>query len=125
MHLLANFILVKRYGLMGGVWAAVLVLGLQAFLLYWVSNKLFHIDYEFRRVFCYLFLAGVIYGVSALVTTGGVFLDLGIRVLMLAAFPVLAVAFRIVSQNETARLFEALKAKLRGRLPSGAPTRTN
>lgn len=111
-----NFILIPRYGLYGAVCASIAALGTQAFLLHFVSQKLYHIEYEFGRIFKYIVLASVFYGISTQVQTDVFLLNVGVKTLLLILLPTTAVLLHIISPAETAKLKELYTNKVRPRI---------
>ena len=114
-----NAFLIRLYGVWGAVVASTIALGLQAYLLFVVSNKLFPIRYEFRRIVFYMLVAGGFFCVSKALWTNGFVLNVLLKTLILCAFPIVVGLLKIVSSEEKARLKEMytlkIKAKFLGR----------
>jgi O-antigen/teichoic acid export membrane protein len=119
-----NFALIPTYGLYGAVCASIVALSTQAFLLVSVSERLYRIKYEFGRIFKYILLAVVFYGISTQIHTESLLLSIGIKTAVLILFPVAAVLLRIISSAETAKLREFYSVKIKPRLWNRANVET-
>jgi O-antigen/teichoic acid export membrane protein len=108
-----NYLLIRKYGFFGAVWSSIISLALQAFLLYAVSHKLFPIEYEFGRIFKYLSVAMIFYGISTQVRPHGIFVALILKLIILLLFPVVLMALGIVTSSERERIREIYTNRLR------------
>ena len=89
---------------MGAVWSSIISLGLQTFLFYIVSDKLYRISYEFGRICLYFVLAFFFFLASKQLHTGAFLWDIPIKISLLILFPVALIKLRIISEEETSRL---------------------
>lgn len=113
LNLGLNYSLIRNYGLFGAVWSATIILGFQALLLYYFSNKFYPIEYEFQRIIKYMAVAGGIYGVSYYLNIEMVSLNLGIKLLLLIViFPVTIILLKIISSGEIAKIKEIVGRRL-------------
>ena len=100
INLYLNFILIPLYGLWGGVWSSLIVLTIHSFALYFVSQRLYPINYEFNSI-CKLFLmAFCLYYISLFVKVDSLLLNSAIKFVLVFLFPVLCISLRIFSQQE-------------------------
>lgn len=108
-----NYSMIRNYGLFGAVWSAIMILGFQALLLYYFSNKFYPIEYEFQRIIKYMAVACGIYGMSYYLNSEMVFLNLGIKLLLLIGiFPAAIIILKIISPEEMVKLKEILGNRL-------------
>lgn len=108
-----NYLLIRRYGFFGAVWSSTISLVLQASLLYIVSQKLYPIKYEFRRILFFALTAFIFYGISTEVRTGVMLFNIGIKLMLLLLFPATLVLLKIVTPSETAKIKEIYINKIK------------
>ncbi|MDE6438078.1 MAG: lipopolysaccharide biosynthesis protein [Muribaculaceae bacterium] len=84
--LILNVVFVPIYGYMACAWAAFTCYGLMMVASYVVGRFYKPIDYDLRRLGAYLCAALLLWGASALLTTGNNLIDLPLRVLLLAVY---------------------------------------
>jgi O-antigen/teichoic acid export membrane protein len=111
-----NFLLIKNYGMWGAVWSSTISLGLQTFLLYLVSDRLYRISYEFGRIGRYMLVACLFYGISTQLHAGIILGDIGIKLLLLILFPVATVKLKIISEEEVTKLKEIYRSRIKSRI---------
>ena len=83
-----NFLLIPRYGMMGAAWSTAASFLLMAALAYMVSQKAYAIPYTFSRVILLIVLAAALYLGSILIPVSSLALAILVKLLFLAAFPV-------------------------------------
>jgi O-antigen/teichoic acid export membrane protein len=120
-----NITLIRAYGLIGAVSSSLIALGLQAFLLYLVSERLYRIEYDFRRIFQYLMLAVIFYGISTQIRLDILFLNFLIKTGLILVFPLTAILLRIISPQEKDKLKAVLSAKMVSRFWSKPAVKPN
>ena len=125
ISLALNFFLIQAYGIWGAISSSVIALSFQAFLLYFFSDKFYHIEYEFRRIFMYMLVAGIFYGFSTQINTNTLVLTLGIKLFLLALFPFSIILLRIISPEESAKLKQIYTAKIKSPILNKLAIRTN
>jgi len=104
VSLVLNIFLIRAYGLWGAVYSSVIALTFQALLLYYVSNRLYRIEFEFGRLFSYLLTAGTFCFLIRQIKVDMLALDVAIKVLFLMLFPLFLILLRIISSEETREL---------------------
>jgi O-antigen/teichoic acid export membrane protein len=107
-----NIIFIRAYGLLGAVSSSIIALGLQAFLLYLVSERLYRIEYDFRRIFQYLALACIFYGISTQIQADTLFLNVMVKIILIILFPLTAILLKVISPQEKVKLKEILIDKI-------------
>jgi len=111
IHIGLNFILISRYGIWGAIWASVVVLGTQALLYLYVSNRYYKIDYELLRVIKYLLLSIVFFFLSRSIHFDNTLYDILLKLMLLLVFILTSILCRIIRSNEV----EAVKKIFAGR----------
>jgi O-antigen/teichoic acid export membrane protein len=112
MQVALNILLIPKFGVQGAVWSSIIVFGPEAIALYFVSKRSFDIPYQFSRVLAYCGLAAGFYGISTFIHAGSQWIDCLLKLLLLAAFPVSAVIFRIITKEEKQKFIRILISKL-------------
>ena len=107
-NLLVNIILIPKYGLWGGVWSSVIVLTVHSFITYFVSNKLYPIDYEFNSVFKLFLIAILFYFISLFINTQNLVLNCAIKSMMVIIFPFATILLKVFSHQELEKLKDIL-----------------
>ncbi len=108
-----NYVLIRRYGMVGGVYSAIVALGIQALLLFLVSRRSFRIDYELGRVGRYVALAVAFYLASTQIQMGLPWADALLKLALLLAFPVTVIALGIATRAETAALAKVYASRIK------------
>lgn len=88
-----NAALVPSVGYMGCAWAALACYGVMMVLSYVIGRRKMPIPYATGRLSLYFVGAMALYGLSLLVTTGHLGLDLGLRTILLALYAFAAVRY--------------------------------
>lgn len=108
-----NFILIVKYGLWGAITSSVIVLSIQAFLLYFISNKLYPIKFEFMRILKYIFISFIFYGVSRQIYFDVLALETILKIVLLLLFPITVVLLKIITPEETSKVKEIYTERIR------------
>lgn len=93
-------LLIPRYEANGAAWATLLSFLLLAILTYRFSQRLYPIPYRFERCLKAAALAATVFLVSLLIPLGSLLLDIALRGLLLAAFPILLWATQMLADEE-------------------------
>jgi O-antigen/teichoic acid export membrane protein len=111
--LVVNFFLIKAYGIWGAVVSSIIVLSLQAFLLYYTSNRLYPIQFQFRRIFGFLLFSIVFFITFSQIRLDSKYLDLSLRIFALMTFPVLLMVVKVITKDEIQQLKMIFERKIR------------
>jgi len=98
--LLASFILVPRYGLMGAAIAHLTAYCSRTILLYILSQRAFSIPFETRRIFGIYGMAALLYVAASTIWFHSVIVTLMIRFCIAAVFPAALAAFGFYHHQE-------------------------
>ena len=108
LNLLLNFLLIPRWGMMGAAVATVLSYFALLILTYMVSQRLYPVVYEWRRIIILLIIFSIISGMGYLVTIESLALRLGMKGLLLLLFPTALLLLRFFTPEEITRFRELL-----------------
>jgi O-antigen/teichoic acid export membrane protein len=101
-NIVANLILIPKYGIMGAAYATLIAYALSAFALYFIVIRFYTIEYELGRLIKLALSIGVIYSLFVVVQTQGIssiIVKLGLCLLWL----VILFALRFFEPDEIAR----------------------
>ncbi|HEX6851248.1 MAG TPA: flippase [Candidatus Polarisedimenticolaceae bacterium] len=87
-----NFYCVPRWGMIGAAWTTLIAYAVQLVVTVVVSQRVFSIPFEVRRILGFAALAAIVAAISVLPDTGRPWLDVVLKTTMFAVFPVAAVA---------------------------------
>ena len=107
---MANYILIPEIGMMGAAYARVIAHLIMAVILFLVSQRLYPIRYEWRRIIKLCLIVG---GIFALGKIGFIDSSTILKVLLILILPVLLIVFRFFNQDE----LDAVKCILKDKIP--------
>lgn len=102
VNILLNMYLISSYGVMGAAVSTVLSFFWLSMFSFLVSQKLYPVPFEYGRVSILFLLALLIFGLSQLVDAS-LLMSLGIKSLLMIAFPVTLILGRFFYEDEMAR----------------------
>lgn len=114
LNLVLNYLLIPGYGMMGAAWATVIAYFALLVVHVIVNQHYMRIAYEYRRISRIALVSGLIYGVSLLIRTPSAWVNGGLKVGLLATYPLLLYAFRFYEKEELAaikRIFGLTRAE--------------
>ncbi|MCB1059565.1 MAG: polysaccharide biosynthesis protein [Calditrichaeota bacterium] len=103
--IVANILLIPKFGMMAAAWITLVAFVIQAGLLYLTANKIYPIRYEWNRILLLFVLSGGITTIAAELP-----LTVSLRFALAVAFPVLLVLFKFFPENE----LRSIKSLIRG-----------
>jgi len=112
LNLGLNYVLIPPYGMIGAAWATILSYLVLVIIQTLVNLHFYYIRYEYRRMAKLALTWGATYGVSLLIETPFLWLNIGLKCLLLFAYPFFLYALRFYEKEE----LEALKGLLRSQL---------
>lgn len=114
LNLGLNYSLIQAYGLYGAVWSAIIILSLQALLLYYFSEKFYHINYEFFRIFKFMIVACVIYFISWYMPIDKNLLRIAIKILLVTViFFGIIIHLKIITPAELNKLEDVFRKRIK------------
>jgi O-antigen/teichoic acid export membrane protein len=115
VSLLLYAILIRRYGMLGASWATVLSFTVLAVASEWCSRRVCPLGLDVPRVVLGVALAGAFYGAFLWWTPPNLATSVAVKLGALAAFPLVALTFRVLGPSET-NLLRASLASTRASL---------
>ena len=112
LHLLLNYILISKYGIWGAIWASTIILGGQALMYLYVSNRFFKIDYELLRVMKFLVVALFYYFFLKCINFQVIYINILLKILLLSTFPFISILLRIISGEEVEMIKKIYNKKI-------------
>jgi O-antigen/teichoic acid export membrane protein len=95
-----NFVLIPRYGMMGAAWSTLLAYPMLLGLTLWLAQRVYSIPYDYRRIAKPLLLTLGLSLIKDVLPTDSLLIALALKTLLLAAFPLLLVAWGFVTTRE-------------------------
>ena len=86
INIIFNFLFIRSYGIMGAAISTLLSFSLLAIFTFVISQNIYMIPLEYKRVFILFALAGSIFGISRLIGAP-LLISLGIKCLLIMGFP--------------------------------------
>jgi len=119
-----NIILIPLYGMIGAGLATAVSYGCSFIFVYYFSNKLFPISYEYGRIFKICLLATLIYVFSLFIPDWGMIVKFSIKSLLIGAYLIGLFICGIVTQEEIQagklKLLEIINLRRKSRESGGA-----
>lgn len=104
LNLALCFLLIPRYGMMGAAWATAISYAALALAQVIINQRVWYIPYEYGRIAKVALVCGVLYALTLLVRFPNTWLNLALKLLLLAAYPFLFFLLRFYSSDEVAAL---------------------
>lgn len=111
VNLILNYVLIKKFGMMGAAYASLFSYSLRVMMVYVATLSLYHICFEARRCGIIFSSAGIIYFLSCYIQTGNVWLTMVSKLSLLLLFPVLLKIMFFFRPSEIVAIAEAIKKK--------------
>ena len=90
------------------IWASVIVLGTQAIMYLYVSNRYVTINYELVRVIKFLICAVIYYFISIFIDFGFPYLNIIFKLILLFTFPFVVIRVGIILPEEIYNIIKSL-----------------
>ncbi len=101
INIALNFALIRPYGIMGAALATLLTFGIMFVATFWVSQRIYPIPYEYRRLAILTGVALALFAVGKL-PSGPSLWSIFLHSAVLAAFPASLIVFRFFAPHELA-----------------------
>lgn len=99
VNILANFLLIPKFGMTGAAYATLISYIAMTAAIYRTANKYYKIDYEFSKIYLIFFVTIATFAIYTF--TAGTFLhEWYLKIIFVALFFILVFAFRIVTLND-------------------------
>jgi O-antigen/teichoic acid export membrane protein len=107
-NLLLSFILIPRFGMIGAAWATFISYFLLAVVNIMVDSRFMRIPYEYWRLVKILVIWFVVYGISLLINTPSIWINLILNSMLLLGYPIFLFVIRFYNQQEIHFMKDAL-----------------
>ena len=107
LNILLNIFFISRYGVMGAAISTVLSFLCLAVFTFFVSQKIYHVPFEYGRISVLFLLSILIFGISRLIDMS-LLMSLGIKGLLLIIFPVALLLRKFFYEEEIVKGKELL-----------------
>ena len=113
LNLGLNYVLIPPYGMIGAAWATILSYLVLVTVQTLVNLHFYYIQYEYGRMAKLALTWGITYGVSQLIQTPSLWITIGLKCLLLLAYPFVLYALRFYEKEELEALKELLGSQFR------------
>ena len=113
LNLGSNYLLIRTYGVVGAVWSTTLNFSFQAFLLYRVSHRLYPIRYDFGRISAFLLVAFAVFFASKMIASENPWITVPVKCILLAVYPSILILFGFIRHDETERIKEIYRIRIK------------
>ena len=94
-----NVIFVPLYGYIACAWAALACYTVMMVASYVMGRKINPIEYDVKRIFSYVLIAGALFGLSYIITTPYFWLNIALRTILLAIYVVIVIKREKINLN--------------------------
>jgi O-antigen/teichoic acid export membrane protein len=112
LNLLLNYLLIPTYGMMGAAVATLVSYSVLPIGSYFVSNKFYHISYEWYRIFKIFIVAFLIYVISLFIAFDSIWISVLLKGLILFTYPILLYGLKFFRREEIQKSRELLQKKI-------------
>ncbi len=102
-NIVANFFLIPKYGIMGAAYATLIAYALSAFVMYFIVQKFYRIEYEFGRILKLALSVAVVYLLEIGFVNYG-FESFPLRVGLICLWPVVLFLLKFFNEGELSRM---------------------
>ena len=104
LTILTNYYFIKTLGLFGSVYAKCVTTTVHTMLIYYIANKLYKIEYKFKRVLKAFALAVFIYTISTFIDTGYWGTDVCIKLAVSLSYPFILYLLSLITREEAVHI---------------------
>ncbi len=104
LNLVLNYLLIPRYGMIGAAWATLISYFVLVLVQILVNLHFWYISYEYKRIAKIAFAGVLIYGCSLLIQTTNILLNLGLKLVLLATYPLILYVLHFYEKRELTTL---------------------
>jgi O-antigen/teichoic acid export membrane protein len=113
LNLALNYVLIPPYGMIGAAWATILSYLVLVTTQTLINLHFYYIRYEYGRMAKIALTWGITYGVSLLIETPFLWLNIGLKGLLLLAYPFILYTLRFYEKEELEALNRLFCSQLR------------
>ena len=104
-----NLWLVPIYGYMASAWATLISYAVMLFLVWYFSKKIYHLNYEYKRIGTAVFAAACLFAISLLIPDINLVINIFIKILLFISYPLILKLFGFFNQKEINKAVEFLQ----------------
>jgi len=108
-----NYLFISMLGLWGAIYSATLCIIIHNGLIYWFGKKHYYIRFDFQRVTKLFAIAFIIYGISLLIKTNYIIVDVLIKCFFMLLFPIILIWIRIITPDEIKMIKEIYSLRIK------------
>jgi O-antigen/teichoic acid export membrane protein len=102
-NIVANYFLIPKYGIMGAAYATLIAYAFSAFVMYFIVQKFYRIEYEFGRIVKLALSVALVYFLEIGIVHYG-FASISLRIGLICLWPVVLFLFRFFNAGELSRI---------------------
>lgn len=110
VNVILNVLLIPRFGVWGAVWATAAGYVAVPVALYLAAQRIHPLPFELRKVLAALASQAVLLFAGLLVDTGSFWLDIALKLLLLAAYPAALLALGVIEAREARAVLDLLRS---------------
>jgi len=105
-----NLWLVPTYGIMASAWATFIAYLTKLIMVWYVSGKVYQLDYEYKRIGLALGAGCALFAMSFMIPSSTLFITILLKATLIALYPPLLYLLGFFSQAEKRKFIEMIKA---------------
>lgn len=109
INIALNFLLIPRFGIWGAALTTVISSIFISVVSYFASQKFYPVGYEIGKMFLVFAVGFVLYYMSGLLTGTNIYYGIGIKFVLLLAFPILLYIFKFYEYTELDKIKKVLR----------------
>lgn len=100
INVVFNAILIPRYDMKGAAYSMLISYAYTFFLIFYFSHKFYPIPYDYGKIMKIFAISALIYIATLFTSNGNLWIDIGVKSLLICLYPVGLVATKVISINE-------------------------
>ena len=100
LNIILNIILIRRYNVWGAAYSTLICFSYKAFITYYLSNKLYKIVIEFKRIAQMFLVVLIIYFISHNLEWSSLYLSIFIKSILICTFPIILYFMNFLTVEE-------------------------
>ncbi|MEW6442067.1 MAG: polysaccharide biosynthesis C-terminal domain-containing protein [bacterium] len=112
VNLVLNWFFIQRWGMYGAAYATLLSFFYKVIVTYAVSSRIYPVHFEAGKVLKIFLTAGLLYAASQWIPAGPIYVRLGIKGLLLLAYPVLLWFLGVPGPEDRGQILSFARSKL-------------
>jgi O-antigen/teichoic acid export membrane protein len=109
LNILLNLLMIPKFGMMGAASVTALSFFCLPLSAYFLSNRLYHISFEFERVVKLIFVALIIYFAGSLIDIESILLSLLLKTILILTYPIILYFFSFYEAKEIEKAIDMFR----------------